>query len=333
MKKSSHENLVTCIGDVHITVYEGNIPSDIEEDLVRLYQSAFSVKEYFQTFKNVINYNAFVIQDNNAHLKCIIIYVKSGSELTVLNELFDIRSSHLGYFIENTFENNPYIRKINVNRIKFTPDSIGYPYLIADHSEDIVLQLPRRIEEYHYSLGKKTRKHIAYYINRLEKEFEDFSFKVTLPEKIDSGLVGRIVEMNRLRMKSKNRVSGIDKKYEENITEFTKIYGLIGAVILNNQVVAGAICYEVGDHAYLETISHDPVYNKYNIGQVCLYMTIKSLIERGRDALHMLWGESEYKFRFLGVKHDLYSVSIFRSVRFKHTSILKQMFLSQSRTF
>ena len=122
-------------------------------------------------------------------------------------------------------------------------------------------------------------------------------------------------------MKAKNINSGFDNAFEARIIEFCRQYGLVSTISINGKIVAGAICYEVGDQAYLEAISHDPDFNKYNAGQVCLYLTVKHMIESGKDTFHMLWGENEYKYRFLGVKQELYFISIYRSYSSKLLSI------------
>jgi CelD/BcsL family acetyltransferase involved in cellulose biosynthesis len=124
-------------------------------------------------------------------------------------------------------------------------------------------------------------------------------------------------------MKSKNIRSGFDSLFESRIIEFCRYYGLVSTVSVQGRIVAGAICYEVGNQAYLEAISHDPGYNRYNAGQVCLYLTVKHLIEKRRDSFHMLWGENEYKYRFLGVKQELYFISIYRSCSSKLSSMPK----------
>jgi CelD/BcsL family acetyltransferase involved in cellulose biosynthesis len=132
-------------------------------------------------------------------------------------------------------------------------------------------------------------------------------------EDIDPLTVGKIIEMNRSRMKSKKLRSAIDAELEEKIIHFSGKYGVVATITLNGRLAAGTICYGVGNHCYADIISHDQDYNEYSIGRVCIYLFISALIDRGFRFFHMGSGEYGYKERMLGRKQDVYFMSIFRS--------------------
>jgi len=312
---------VTSPGSLQHICYENELPSDVERHIEKIYQSPFSVTKYFELFRGAHSLNALVITCGESTPRHALAYVISGKEITVVNELVEIGQEYIQYFADTVFNRYPTITTVNFNCIKSGIDDFHYPWRRWKTSQDIVIKLPRRFEEYNSKLGKRTRKHIRYYINRLQREFDDFTFHVAATHQINPTEISRIIEMNRLRMRGKNIRSGFDNLFESRIREFCRHYGLVSTVSIRGKIVAGAICYEVGNQAYLEAISHDPDYNKYNAGQVCLYLTIKHMIEQGRDSFHMLWGENEYKYRFLGVRQQLYFISIYRSYSAKLASI------------
>lgn len=301
--------------------YENDIPPDVGLDLEKIYQSPFCVTRYFEIFRGMRSLNALVIRCGESDVRHVIAYCISGTQITVVNELVEIGQEYLEYVADAVFKRYPSVTTVNFNCIKGRPTELRYPWRRWKTSQDIVIELPRSFDVYHAQLGRQTQKHIRYYINRLQREFSDFTFHVDEPHATDPAVIGRIIDMNRLRMKGKSVRSGYGSTSAARITEFCRHYGLVSTVSVGGRTVAGAICYEVGNHGYLEAISHDPDYNRYNVGQVCLYLTVKHLIEKGRDSFHMLWGENEYKYRFLGVKQDLYFISMYRSYPYKFLDI------------
>jgi hypothetical protein len=303
--------------------YENEIPPEVGLNLEIIYQSPFCATRYIEIFRGIRNFNALVISCGESDPRHVIAYTISGKEITVLNELIEIEQEYIQYFAETVFSRYPTITTVNFNCLKRRIVNFRYPWRLWQTSHDIAIELPRSFEEYHSKLGRQTQKHIRYYINRLHRDYADFAFHVAAVHEIDPTVIGRIIEMNQLRMKDKNIRSGYNNLFEKKIIEFCRHYGLISTVSVQGKIVAGTICYEVGNQAYLEAISHDPGYDKYNVGQVCLYLTVKHMIEQERDFFHMLWGENEYKYRFLGLKQDLFYFSIYRSTSSKLLSVPK----------
>jgi Acetyltransferase (GNAT) domain len=301
--------------------HEDEIPAEVACSLENIYQSPFCVTEYFEIFRGVHSLNAMVITCGEPAPRHVLAYVVSGRQVTVLNELVEIGQDYVQYFTAAVFDRYPKVSTVNFNCLAGRPVDFQLPWRRWKISQDIAIELPRCFDEYRSKLGKQTQKHLKYYVSRLQREFGEFAFHVAATQEIDPTMIGRIIEMNRMRMKGKSIRSGYNGISETKIMEFCRHYGLVCTVSIDGKTVAGAICYEVGNQAYLEAISHDPGYNKYNVGQVCLYLTVKHLIEKGRDSFHLLWGENEYKYRFLGVKQDLYFISMYRSYAYKVLSI------------
>ena len=293
--------------------HEEVIPSYVEQSFTDLYQSAFSVLEYFKLHKTYDKLNALAIYTVNQDPRHVLAYSIRINEVTLLNELFDIEQFYLQYFVNFIFAKYPHVHTINLNRLKCKLDDRTLTSHTWCLSEDTVIQLPATISEYKSKLGKHTRANLNNYYNRLKRIYGDFTFTISGMNETDPTVISRIIEMNRLRMDSKKIKSGYDLTLENRIINFCQKYGYTTTITFNGKIVAGAIYYSVGNHCFLETISHDPEYNKDRVGQVCLYLTIKHTIEQGREAFHFLWGKNEYKYRLLGVQQDLYHISIYRS--------------------
>ena len=303
--------------------YENEIPPEVEITLEKIYQSPFCVTKYFEIFRNVRNLSALNISGGETRPQHVLAYIISGKEITVLNELVEVEQEYLQYFADTVFHRYPAITTVNFNCIKSSIVDMQYPWRRWKTSQDIVITLPNSFDKYRLSLSEHTRKNIKYYSSRLQKKYDDFSFHLSTTHEIDPAEIGKIIEMNRLRMQSKNIRSGFTSLLEKRIIEFSRFYGLVTTINLQGRVVAGTICYEVGNQAYMEIISHHPDFDKDRVGQVCLYLTVKHMIEKGRDSFHMLWGENEYKYRFLGVKQELCFISMYRSYPSKLSSTPK----------
>jgi hypothetical protein len=299
-------------GPRHI-FHEDGISTELDMLLERLYQSPFSTTRFFTLFRNAARPNALVISYGDNVPRHVLAYTVNGREVTLLNELVAVEQEYLLYFADAVFARYPGISVINFNCMKGRIAEFAYPWRQWRASQDIAIALPRSIDEYHAKLGVQTRKHIKYYINRLQKLYGEYTFETIATENILPSSISSIIEFNRQRMKDKNITSGFDVPTEKKVAEFCRYYGLTSVVSIHGRIIAGTICYDMGDHVYLEIVSHDSEFNKCNAGQVCLYLTIKELIDRGKITFHMLWGENEYKFRFLGVQHNLSFLSVYRS--------------------
>ena len=313
--------------------YDGGVPASVAHQLEEIYQSPFSVTEYFEIFHGVKQPSALVITCGEPLPRHVIAYSNSGKEITILNELVEIEQEYIEYIAETMFKRYPAVSSVHINSLKGSVAHLRYPWRLWRASHDIVIDLPLSFDEYHAKLGKQMQKHLRYYLNRLRREFGGAVFHAAATKDIEPSVIGRIIEMNRLRMKGKNIRSGYDESMERKITEFCRVHGLACTLSVGGRIVAGAICYELGSQAYLETISHDPEYDRYNVGQVCLYLTVQHMIEKGREAFHMLWGENEYKYRFLGEKRDLIFLSVYRSQTSKLLSIPRLAQLMCSNAF
>lgn len=307
-----YRNFLESIMPLHHVHYQNNFSAEIEEKLIELYQSAYSVKDYFYLYKDVRNINVLVIYNNDI-LAHVLFYTISKSDVTVLNELFSIENEYISYFTTYIFNNHKKINTIHINKLNTGTFDCAYPFKVWCVYNDFIIHLPKSFEQYKSNLGKRTRTNLQYYINKLHREFPDFSFSVQSNDSIDSSVISRIIELNRFRMKTKKIKSVFDEKFEYKIIEFSHKYGIVGSISINGQLAAGALCYKVGTSCYAHILAHEQAYDRYSIGMVCNLLMIHALIKKGVSEFHLDFGEHDYKYRFLGVRSKVSTISVFRS--------------------
>jgi len=125
--------------------------------------------------------------------------------------------------------------------------------------------------------------------------------------------VQELIELNRVRMALKGRVSINDEETSARIMELAAARGMVCVIKLDGDIRAGTINYQATDNYFLEVVAHDPAFNDYRLGTLACYLTVCECISRGGQEYHMLWGQDEYKHRLLAKQRDLDHVAIFRS--------------------
>jgi hypothetical protein len=292
------------------------VPEKFNSKLIELYSSPYSTLEYNKAFGNVEHpISCFCIYEGNKLVQLFIFKIlKKSKKVHILNRLVVIESKYLKCFSEYIFQSTINVNSIKINHLtnQITQNSLAFS-ICKPFDEDYILKLPNSISEYLSKLSPHMRRHTKNYISRIERTFEGYSFSVFEKKEIPKKVINKIVEMNHLRMNNKKIVSGIDNRYTENIIKFAQDYGFISILELDNKIVAGLITYSINSNYFVEEISSDPEYDKFNVGHTCLYLTIQRCIELKGNSFHLLWGNNFYKQRFLAQRTQLYSTTIYKN--------------------
>jgi Acetyltransferase (GNAT) domain len=182
--------------------------------------------------------------------------------------------------------------------------------------EDYSIELPRSTDQYLRNLGSTTRKHLPYYLRRLKKEWgTDWRAERACGPHIAKQSYLDLLALNRLRMDRKKRRSLWTEELAEHRWKFVCETGCIQLILHGDRVVAGTLSFVHDHEAYLVVIAHDPEFDRLNLGNICLWMTIEQLIVQGFSQYHLLWGNSPYKEQFGAVSHPLYQMTLFTNQR------------------
>ena len=302
--------------DFKYEFYTENVLEKLNSQLINLYGFPFCTSQYFDVYYNSIKLYTFCIYYNSQLVHILVFTIdKKNSIATVLNHLSNIDNQYLNAFKNFIFNHDKSLKRVVLNHQMIRPSvDCGFHSIYLANSEDWIISLPKTKEEYFSNFSYHMRNHTQSYISKVKRAFGDFEFLIYTKKDISSLLVDRILEMNYLRCQKKNIVWGIDNDYIVGIRQLTKELGCASILKVNNEIVAGLILYSINNQYFFEITSSDPQYDKYNVGHTCFFLTIQYCIEQQGKEVHLLWGNSPYKQRFLANRVQLYSITIFKNL-------------------
>lgn len=167
-----------------------------------------------------------------------------------------------------------------------------------------VIDFPPTAEAYLQSLGAQTRKHLPYYLRRILREVPGIEVFVEEAAAISLSSVEQIVNLNAARIVSKGDIhGGWPAPLVRTRWQLAQQCGLLCGLRLDGRIVGGTLSFIHGHTAHLVLIGHDPAYDRFNVGSLSLWISTRSMIERGLNRCNLLWGQSFYKRQF-GAKQE-----------------------------
>jgi len=306
------ETMNTTIQSVTISIKQG-VSAEDARAVEELYQSTFATEAYANIYHPGAPKYVLSLRGENKELKHLLIFEKKGKRINVFSGMCSIEHKDLELMCKACFDKFKKVNRISFINLYNQPEISTYPNFISWFSDDYIIDLPDEIEEYRrHILAKNMKRNLNSSINRAKRDFPDFDFEIIEKEEVKKELIEKASGFNRIRMKEKGRVPGLSEKKTRQLYELTQNYGYVSRIIVEGKVAAVIINTVVGEELYFHVISHNPKYNYYRLGQVCLYLTIEHFIEKGGDKFHLLWGEFTYKYKFGGEKAILYTVEVLR---------------------
>lgn len=273
-------------------------------------ESPYDLPEYFDIFRPGTRPQWLLLRRADGHVVPIA-FIVTGRRIAILTQLLRLAAHEFDRVIAELFGRFPSARRLEVELAAVTPRDLALPSLVFGVSADFVAPLPRRADAYLEQLGKSTRQDLRRKTRALKREFPDYSVGVFRRGAIEEEHVASIVELNRARMRAKNKVSGVDATYMGRLHRLALVCGVVMTLRADGRIIAGAICSELPGHSYLHVIAHDDAYGRFSPGAVCLLLAIEESIRTGAGEFHFLWGEAEYKRRLHGAHRPLYSFAVF----------------------
>ena len=281
-----------------------------EKFLVERYDSYILTCRRIEIFSKPADINHMLIYDDNLLVE-IIIYEINAQSATCLNSLTYIKQDNFKLFADTLFNKYPTLKKIDF------PSSYNIYSLdrsiIYLRSNDFVIDLPTTIEEYIQNLGSSTRANYKKHKNKFLRECPQANFVKKDGADIEEHIISKIIELNFERIKFKKEVPHTNHTHLQNIYEYTKHYGKVTYIEVDGIIIAGCIAFMANKSIYSNFLAHDNNYSQYNPGQLCMVYLIQESIESGFSKLHLLWGETDYKTRFLAKPHQMFSYYIYRN--------------------
>jgi hypothetical protein len=297
---------------VVISCYENDVPAFIESELERLYGSIYSSLVQYRIYSEGQDTSTYIVREDGV-IKTIFLFRQHGNRVRVLNEVIPVTDSDINRFAHYVFTTMPTVSVIAFKAIRTEVERARFPKQCFNFLEDIVVTLPPSEEDYFGMLGKGTRRNIKRYQKKLDENFPAWQYKVYTTSEIREDTVRAVVNLNRVRMAGKNKVSALDDHETERLAQLARECGLLGVVEINGRICAGALSFRAGSNYFLNVIAHDPEYDEYWLGTLSCYLTIGECIRRGGKEFHFLWGRYDYKYTLLGVCRDLDNLFVYRS--------------------
>jgi len=308
----SNQNLSIECGNVTISCYENKIPTFVEAIMERLYENLFSSLVQFRIYGATTHASTYVVYKNKQPIT-IFLFRREGGHVRVINEVIKVHQEDVARFSTYIFDKYPSVSLIYFKAVETDVRTLPFPYQHVNCLEDIVLTLPETVDEYLSRLGKSTRKTIKGYMNKLKRDFPSFDYRIYTKDELTESQIREIIDFNRARMIKNNKTSAYDEHETERIIDLAKQCGLIGVATIDEKLCAGAICYRIGENYFMSVNAHDPAYDSYRLGTLGGFLIISACIDSGGKECHLLWGQHDYKYRFLGIRRDLDKLVVYRS--------------------
>jgi hypothetical protein len=296
----------------NITFYENEIPDFVASEMDRLYENIFSSASKFHIDGRALNATTYAHR-REGRVTTILVFQRYENRVEVINECIELDENDIQRFSNAIFLRYRGVSFITFYAVKATVEKLTFPYQCFTCLEDIVLNLPVSPELYLLSLGKSTRQNISHYSKVIQRHLPSFEFKICASQDLTDVLIRKIIRFSCARISAKNQVSLHDEENTQKLVQLICQHGFVGVATIDGQVCAGAICSKLDTNYFLHVLAHDPLYDRYSLGTLCCYLTIRASIVNGGKTFHFLWGRMDYKYRLLGVQNDLQRVVVYRS--------------------
>jgi hypothetical protein len=295
--------------------YLGALPeTEVCTRVHALCESPYDLPEYLDIFRPGVRAQWLILRRARGQ-SVPVAYTVTGHRIMILTRMLRLTAFEFEQMTAALFNRFPSARRLETELAAVNPAELALPSLVYGESADFVTPLPSSAEAYLERLAKSTRQGLRRAVRALSRKFADYDVDVARRGAIKEDQIARIVELNRARMRAKNKLSRLDAAELRRIQRLAKVCGVVTTIRAEGRIIAGAICSELPGHSYLHVIAHDDAYSRFSPGTVCLLLAIEESIRGGAREFHLLWGEAEYKRRLQGAYRPLYTFAVFRTAR------------------
>jgi hypothetical protein len=298
-------------GDVAIACYD-TVPPFLAAELERLYHHINSSLCHYAVARRARDAYVYVAR-RGEHPLAIFLFQREDRGITVFNEMMQVAREEIERFTTYVFSHFPSVARISFSKIGKHIGALSLPWQQYRNSEDIVVSLPESAEAYLSRLGAKTRHNIRRQMKAIVADFRGFSFETYENGAIIEHHVTDLIRLKKANIDEKRLKFGISPEEAAWIIERARTNGLLIVALFDGKVCGGSLSFRLGDHYFSHLNGYDARFAKYSLGMLCCYLAVKEQIERGATVAHLGWGRNQYKFKLLGVQHDMANLDIYRS--------------------
>lgn len=291
--------------------YLNDIPSFVEDALGRLYGCLHASLPFFELFRSTAGAHCYVSL-RAGRPASIFVFTLHGRRLGVLNEMIEVSQEELEAFARYVFARFERVDIIRFPALRARVHDFAFPLQQHPSKATYCIALPATPDEYTARIGKSTRASIHRGLNGLRKRFPSFGMAYRSGRDIDEAELRDIIQLSEanIRVRGARVVHDVDR-----ITALARKCGFVSVLFIEGRVCAGWINYRIGDNFFNDVMGFDRRYEKFGLGKLCGYQTIREAIARGGKRFYLGGGIFEYKERLLGRPVDMDELNIYRSRR------------------
>ncbi len=296
--------------DLGATVHLGHVPEGLADELPGLYGSLFSTLDWFLSQDRKAPNGACVLEEP----RHVILFRREGCTVDILNKAFACEPEDANRICGALFRAMPGVHRIHLD-VMFPPRELAFPTRVRERLDRMVIDLPDEVDDYYHSLGKKTRKNVRLYQNRLRRAFSDVKTETVKPGERSRELVDRLIEwkVQRFRLKGWLTYWEIDSALAERVSNLVRRCGEARITSISGREAAIDICFRVGETAYAYESANDPRYDEFSLGFLTFYWLVCSAVESGATRLDALDGTKWSKVPLGAQPVRTTRLSVFRS--------------------
>ncbi|HLP04294.1 MAG TPA: GNAT family N-acetyltransferase [Paludibacter sp.] len=289
--------------------YSKGLPVGYESFLIQKYDSYMTTCRYIEVYCSSYNPHYMLVKEQG-ELTDLLLFGDKGNEAICFNSNTAIDKKVMEECINELFKACPTVQRIGI-----VNSYAGYKFprsYMVSQANDYIIELPRTLDEYTSQLGSSTRKNIRNAGSKFSRDYPRAKHVVLFGNEIGKDIIRRIIELNIERMKHKGIVPGKSEMDIELTFRLSQHYGCAAYIEIDGAIAAGNISYIMGKRIFSQVIAHDDNYSRYNLGTICQMDIIQLAIEKKLAALHLMWGDNEYKKRLRGKPQALHSYCVHR---------------------
>ncbi len=236
------------LDDLGATVYPECVPEGLADELPILYSSLFSTLDWFLAYDRKRPTGACVL-DEPRH---VILFHRDGHILEVLNKSFACAPEDARRICRALFQVMPDVYLIHFS-VMFPPQDLGLPWRLLERFDHMVIDLPDSVDEYYASLGKRTRKNVRWYQNRLERAHPDVHVEVVKPGERSRELLDQLIAWKTQRFRRTGRVTywETNATLADRVADLIRRCGEVRMTLVEDEPAALDVCFRTGDTAVI----------------------------------------------------------------------------------
>lgn len=296
-------------GETSESCYLNEIPSFVETELVKSYETLHSSLPFFRTYRSIEQASCYVGRRDGCP-NTVLLFTFNNNRVEVLNEMIELEQAEVNRFANYIFTKFAQIDVIRFKAVKTSMQESVFPVQQYNSKDTFLIALPGTPQEYTDSITTSTRADIRRQTKHILRDFPSFTSEFFVNGDISEEHIRKIIAFSERKINAK----GVKFAHDvERITALARVCGFVNVLLVNGRVCAGSVNYRVGSSYFGDVTGYDPEFEKYSVGKLCVHRTICESIARGGKKFYLGGGVFEFKNKLSGVLLGMDELQIYRS--------------------